>query len=130
MDADDFSVANRFELQINKFKQYNVDIIGGQIDEYDESLRFYLNTRKVPLNNPSIKKTIKYRNNINNVTVMIKKKTFESLGGFPDLYFGEDYILWLLAIEKNYQIINLEETLVIVRTNQDFVNKRLGLIIL
>ncbi len=126
MDADDCSVSNRFELQISEFLNSECDIIGGQIDEYNDSLTRFINKRMVPINFIDIKKAIKYRNTINNVTVMMKKKVFDKLGGYPDLFFGEDYVLWLKAIDNGFKIKNLNETLVLVRTNNDFAVKRLG----
>lgn len=126
MDADDCSVSNRFELQINEFLNSDCEIIGGQIEEYNNSLTKFINKRMVPINLIDIKKSIKYRNTINNVTVMMKKNVFDKLGGYPDLFFGEDYVLWLKAIDNGVKIKNLNETLVLVRTNNNFAVKRLG----
>jgi glycosyltransferase involved in cell wall biosynthesis len=126
MDADDLSISNRFQLQIDHFLETDNDIIGGQIEEYNESLSKFINKREVPTNFEEIKKSMKYRNTINNVTVMMKKDVFNKLGGYPNLYFGEDYLLWLKAIENNFKLSNLSDTLVLVRTNRNFVVKRLG----
>ena len=126
MDADDFSFPDRFELQLKYLYENKFDIIGGQIDEFDESLNNFINSRQVPLTNIDIINTMKYRNAVNNVTVMMRKECFMELGGYPNLYFGEDYVLWLKAIDKGYKIINLNKTLVKVRTDCDFVEKRLG----
>lgn len=126
MDADDVSYHNRFEIQSNIFINSDFDIVGGQIDEYDEILSNLINKRKVPTSNNEIRNVIKFSNPINNVTVMMKKSTFHHLNGFPALYFGEDYVLWLKAIDNNFKICNLEETLVKVRTGNNFVEKRIG----
>jgi len=126
MDADDYSVSNRFELQMNNLFETDIDIIGGQIDEYDENLISLIASRKVPLDNIDIINSMKFRNSINNVTVLMKKKCFQQIGGFPNLYFGEDYILWLNAINAGFKIKNIDITLVKVRTSFQFVEKRLG----
>ncbi len=126
MDADDYSVSNRFELQIKYFIENDIDILGGQIEEYDENLSNLISLRSVPLKKRIIVKNMKFRNSINNVTVFMKKKCFQEIGGFPNLFFGEDYILWLNAIKAGYKIENIDVTLVKVRTSSNFVEKRLG----
>jgi glycosyltransferase involved in cell wall biosynthesis len=127
MDSDDYSIQNRFELQINAFKLNDVDLVGGQIDEYSDNFNTFLQSRKVPLTSEEIRKYFKYRNTINNVTVMIKKSVFDFLGGYPNLNFGEDYVLWAKLLDKNYKVINLNYTLVNVRTENNFLFKRFNL---
>ncbi|HAS0760575.1 TPA: glycosyltransferase, partial [Enterobacter hormaechei subsp. xiangfangensis] len=41
MDTDDICVQNRFSLQLNKFRECDdLQLLGGAIEEYDESMRF------------------------------------------------------------------------------------------
>lgn len=126
MDADDISNINRFEIQSHFILNLDFDIVGGQIDEYDENMMMYINRRSVPTSNNEIRNVIKYKNPINNVTVLMKKNSFKKLNGYPALYFGEDYILWLKAIDNNFKVCNVEETLVNVRTGNNFIEKRVG----
>lgn len=126
MDSDDVCVKNRFELQIPLLFENNYDLVGGQIEELNESLTESISIRSVPLNQSEIINEFKHRNPINNVTVAMKRDLFQALGGYPNLYFGEDYILWLKMAEKDCKFVNLGEVLVKVRTGNDFLNRRFG----
>ncbi|BFG70362.1 glycosyltransferase [Sediminibacterium sp. KACHI17] len=126
MDSDDVSLPNRFEQQIPIIHNQNYDLVGGQIEELDELLKNRISLRTVPLNDEDIKKEFKKRNPINNVTVAIKKEAFLQVGGYPDLYFGEDYVLWVKMAEKKYRFLNLNTILVNVRTGDSFLNRRFG----
>ena len=61
---------------------------------------------------------------MNNVTVALKKEIFLKVGGYPNIFFGEDYILWLKLDKEGYQFHNLKEVLVKVRTGLSFFERR------
>lgn len=126
MDSDDLSCFNRFELQISAFKRGDFDLVGGQIEEYDDDLDRFLQMRSTPVDTVSIKKDLRYRSSINNVTVMIKRDVFLKLGGYANIRFGEDYVLWALFFDNKYVAINLPDTLVKVRTGKSFMLRRYG----
>jgi glycosyltransferase involved in cell wall biosynthesis len=127
MDSDDVSLPDRFLKQIPLLKESCYDLIGGQIQELDETLTKNISIRSVPLNNQDIYKEFKIRNPINNVTVVIKKNIFLELGGYPELFFGEDYVLWVKMAERNCKMINIDSVLVKVRTGEGFLNRRFGI---
>jgi len=124
MDSDDYSYNNRFELQINEFKKGEADLVGGQIDEYNENLDLFLQTRLVPEKYIDIKKNLKYNTTINNVTIIIKKEVFMKIGGYDSINFGEDYIMWAKFIDNGFIATNLSTSLVKVRTGYSFLNRR------
>lgn len=126
MDSDDVSVRSRFRSQVPLLYEGCYDLIGGQISEYDEMLTEVLSIRSVPTNSQDILNTFKFRNPINNVTVVVKKEVFIKLGGYPNLFFGEDYVLWLKFAEGGYRMLNLESVLVKVRTGDEFLSRRFG----
>lgn len=126
MDSDDVSLPERFFKQIPLLFESHYDLIGGQIEELDETLTKSISKRTVPLNDRDIYNEFKLRNPINNVTVVIKRNIFIELGGYPELFFGEDYVLWLKMAERDCRMLNLDSVLVKVRTGEGFLSRRFG----
>lgn len=66
MDTDDVSLKDRFEKQIKYLeKNFEIDLLGGYIEEYDESLIKMIDVKKVPLKLNEIKEKIKRENPFN-----------------------------------------------------------------
>ncbi len=124
MDADDYSISNRFELQIPLIANNMYDIVGGQIAEFYENIDDLISIRRVPLNSIDIKRQLKKKSTMNNVTVAMKKDILIKHGGFPEIYHGEDYLLWIKLAENNYKFFNINEILVKVRTDRNFLTRR------
>jgi glycosyltransferase involved in cell wall biosynthesis len=124
MDSDDICMPNRFELQIPLLYNNQFDIVGGQIVEFENHQDHIISKRIVSLLSNDIKKNLKYRSSMNNVTVALKKEIFLKVGGYPNIFFGEDYILWLKLDKEGYQFHNLKEVLVKVRTGLSFFERR------
>jgi hypothetical protein len=78
----------------------------------------------VPLNSNEIKKQLKRNSAMNNVTVAIKKDIIIKHDGFPEIYYGEDYLLWIKLAEFDYKFFNINEILVKVRTDRNFLKRR------
>lgn len=127
MDADDICVYNRFEKQIEIFKQVDdVDIVGGMINEFIDSPENVVGKRMVPLNDVDIKNYMKRRCPMNLVTVMFKKSSIEAVGGFIDWYCEEDYYLWLRMALANMKFANIKDVLVNVRVGKEMYQRRGG----
>lgn len=128
MDADDISVHNRFELQINEFKKNNdLSVVGGQIYEFAGNIDNIVGKRELPQEDKDIKKYMKKRCPMNQVTVMFKKKDVIDSGNYIDWYCEEDYYLWIRMIEKGYKFYNIQKNLVFVRVNNGMYDRRGGL---
>lgn len=127
MDADDFSLPNRFEKQIAYFKNdKTLTLVGGNIQEYSYDMEEKLNQRVVPSNIKDIRKFAKIRNPFNHMTVMFRKSDVLKVGNYNDISLFEDYYLWikLLLAEKN--VCNIPEILVDVRAGDELIVKRSG----
>ena len=127
MDADDISLAHRFQLQLQKFlNNKKLSIVGGQISEFSGSETNITGIRKVPETHEEILQFAKKRCPMNQVSVMFKKSDVESVGGYVDWYCEEDYYLWLRMLEKGFQFDNVPEVLVNVRAGEEMSSRRGG----
>ena len=127
MDSDDISELNRCEEQLNVFQKMNVDVVGTNIAEFDETMSRFIDYRIVPENDLDIKKFAKKRNPMNHVTVMFKKNAIIDSGGYETMMYFEDYYLWARMIKKEYKFYNIQKSLVKVRGGNDMVLRRGGL---
>lgn len=128
MDTDDVCCKERFENQINIFKRdVSVDILGGQILEFENSISNIISKRMVPINNNDIIEFAKKRNPINHMTVMYKKSKIIELGGYKHHLYMEDYNLWLRAIQAGLIIRNINKSIVYARAGDGLLSRRKGL---
>ena len=127
MDTDDVCIKDRFEKQLEIFKNKDVDIVGSNIDEYDEKMKAITGKRIVPENDISIKKMAKNRNPMNHMTVAYKKDKVLKAGNYLDMPYFEDYYLWVRMIKNNCKFYNIQESLVNVRGGKDMIKRRGGI---
>ncbi len=128
MDADDISEPDRFEKQLKVFCEHpETDIVGGNIYEFTDTPENIVGKREVPTKDSEIKEYMKNRCPMNLVTVMFKKDSVESVGGFIDWYCEEDYYLWLRMAQANMIFCNVEDILVNVRVGEDMYSRRGGI---
>ena len=127
MDADDICTRNRFEKQIEAFRNYpDSDIVGGMITEFIDTPDNVVGKRIVPLEDSEIKEYMQRRCPMNLVTVMFKKSSIEKVGGFIDWYCEEDYYLWLRMALANMKFRNVDDVLVNVRVGKEMYQRRGG----
>lgn len=128
MDADDLSVPDRFEKQLELFEaQPETDIVGGIIDEFIDDPQQVVGIREVPCTDGEIKQYLKTRCPMNQVTVMFKKSSVDAVGGYVDWYNDEDYYLWVRMYLAGMTFANRPDTLVHVRVGKDMYRRRGGM---
>ncbi len=127
MDSDDVSTEDRFEKQLECFRNdEQLDIVGGNISEFVVSEENIVGYRNVPQTDAEIKTYLKTRCPLNHVTVMFKKSAVLDAGGYLDLFWNEDYYLWIRMAENKSIMNNIQEVLVNVRTGADMYQRRGG----
>lgn len=125
MDSDDISSFDRFEKQISYiYKNKDIDVVGGNITEFDDITGKEMSIRAVPNEMCDIKKMLKTRNPMNHVTVIFKKKSVLLSGGYMDCPYFEDYYLWSRMIKKGFVFSNINEELVKVRAGLSMSSRR------
>lgn len=127
MDSDDIARVDRFETQLDFIAAHpQVDILGGQIEEFIGTPDNIVGKREVPLHDNDIKQYLKARCPMNFVTIMAKKQVLENAGGIIDWYCEEDYYLWIRLALQNAVFANCPETLVDVRVGAEMYQRRGG----
>ncbi len=127
MDSDDFSLPERFEKQVSFLEAHpEIDVLGGQIAEYDSTMKNELAVRAVPKSMEEISKRMKIRNGMNHVTVMYKKSSVLNAGNYQHCPYFEDYYLWCRMLKAGYKFHNLDSVLVNVRTGEGMYQRRGG----
>lgn len=125
MDADDVAMSDRFEQQIKLFCD-DTDIVGGDISEFIDSEDNIVSYRKVPCTDSEIKEYLKKRCPFNQMTVMFKKSSVLAAGGYIDLFWNEDYYLWIRMSENGAKMKNTGTVLVNARVGADMYKRRGG----
>lgn len=128
MDADDISMPERFQIQIDEMVRLNVDVLGGWIAEFDEDEKNidHCRIRKTPMEHQCIRKYGQFRNPINHVTILFKKSVFQKIGGYRKIAFYEDYDLVVRFLTAGYKLHNIQKVVVLVRCGNTMFSRRGG----
>lgn len=127
MDADDLSVPNRFEKQLECFLlDSELSIVGGNIQEFIGTPENCVGKRIVPELDTDIKAYMRKRCPMNQVTVMFRKKAVQDSGGYIDWFCDEDYFLWIRMALAEKKFANVPENLVNVRIGEEMYQRRGG----
>ena len=128
MDTDDIAVNNRFEKQLNEFKNNpKLDICGGFIDEFIDNPNEIVARRTVPITMNEIEKYQKRRDAFNHMTVMFKKSAVLKAGNYQPCPLMEDTYLWVRMIQTGAVCMNIPEPLVLARVGKEMFKRRGGL---
>jgi len=129
MDADDIAEENRFELQINEFRNNpDLSIVGGNIAEFSDDAGQVIGYRTVPYSDVDCKEFLKKRNPFNHMTVMFKRGDVLRSGNYPDfMKYYEDYYLWVSMCISGCEFKNIDKVLVKARTGEGMYARRGGL---
>ena len=127
MDSDDIALPDRFEKQLS-FLQANpdIDVVGGQIDEFIGEVDNVVGRREVPCADEDIKVYLKSRCPMNLMTILARKSSIQRVGGYIDWFCEEDYYLWIRMALTGCKFANLPDTLVNVRVGKAMYQRRGG----
>lgn len=127
MDADDYSVKERCEKQLNIFRRNKyVDVVGSNVEEFSESIDNIISHVILPENHEQIIKFAKKRCPIRHPALMYKKSSVLDSGNYSDYYHAQDYNLVVKMIMKGYYFYNIQEPLTYMRVTSDFYKRRGG----
>lgn len=125
MDTDDIAKPDRFEKQLQIFKEHpEIDVCSSWIEEFDENINNILSIKKLPEHHQEIVHYAKYRCPVNHPVVMYKKDAVLKVGGYEG--FPEDYRLWIKMLLNGSRFHNIQESLLYFRFSKDMIKRRGG----
>lgn len=107
MDADDIARPERIQQQLAFMIDNDLDIVGGFFDLIDEHGTSMNQTITIPVNHRQICKDIRWRSCIPHPTWLVRREVYESLGGYRQIPYAEDYDFLLRLLRTNYKTGNL-----------------------
>ncbi len=129
-DADDISLSNRLEKEVN-FLEDNNDIfcVGSFVIKIDEDGEDGEKIEYPPENNDEVIKAIteKCMNPILDPSTMFRRKDFDEIGGYTSdksIWTVPDFDLWLRALSTGKKFSNIQESLVRYRVNEEGVTRK------
>jgi glycosyltransferase EpsE len=124
-DADDISLENRLEKQINFIQKNNLDACSTMAVGMSSKSKIHTLSNFLPL-----KFVLKIKNPFIHGTLIIKKNIFYSIGGYDEkFYYSQDYKLMSDLISSNYKVRILQDPLYLlnqknnISTNNKFEQK-------
>jgi len=127
MDSDDIADVNRIRLQSEFMATHpEVTLLGTQMTDFTISTEHPLPSKIMPLGHEEIQSKLPWRNPINHPTVCFRRDAVLEVGGYPDLEFLEDYLLWCLLISKGHRCHNLDRSLLYYRFDDGTLTRRSG----
>ena len=118
MDADDISLPDRCQKQVERFTaKPNLTMVGGYIEEFETDPDKPFAIREVPLTNDEIRKFARRRQPFNNPAIMYRRGAVFSVGGYRPLRRSEDYDLYVRLLHAGYEGENLQDVLVKFRVD-------------
>ena len=121
-DTDDINLPNRLSTQIPLLeKNRELALISSAVFEKSPNNQiFYKNPYK-----QNLREVIYKFNPINHPTVILNKNILIKAGNYENIKYFEDYYLWLKILKKGYEILLINDPLVIMNTDAQY-RKRWG----
>lgn len=125
MDADDYSMPERCELQIAAFTNNpNLAIVGCLADEFVDDINNVVGCRNVPYTSDGIYNFAKKRNPFNHPTVMYKKSAVIKAGMYSAYRKNQDLDLWIKMLGNGVECMNLTAHVFRFRFDEGTYKKR------
>lgn len=123
-DADDVSVPSRFGRQLDVVTSTDVDVCGAAMWEFDGEVDNLTALRVNPLTHEAIARRMRSNNPINHPTAMYRRVAALAAGGYPDLRFMQDYVLFARMLSRGARMLNLDDPLVYFRAGSELHARR------
>lgn len=127
MDADDISLDDRFEKQLNLFRNDKmVSLVGGGLEEFSNVPGDMRKFRILPERHEDIFRFAKYRCPVNHPCVMFRKSAVLAAGSYLTMHNFEDYYLWVRMLRQGSRFYNIPDVLLYFRTGNNMIARRQG----
>ena len=124
MDADDYSLPERLERQVDYFRQHpGTNVVGSyalDVDARGQPVR----ERRVPVDHQTIVDLV-WSNPFIHTTVMFRREAVLRVGSYAArLQRGQDYDLWFRCVHAGLQLANIPETLVHYHFSEETMRRK------
>lgn len=127
MDADDISTPDRFAKQMTfLLENPDVDVVGGAIEEIDESGNFRHKQILYPESPEECKKFFSRRNPLAHPAVLFRHHFFKKAGCYyrPEYRQNQDTLLWYDGLMKRCNLANIPDVVLHFRMTEGLLKKR------
>jgi glycosyltransferase involved in cell wall biosynthesis len=124
VDADDISAPERFARQLAELVTTGSDVCGASMLEFDGESTNVVARRDVPLGHTAIARRMSTNNPINHPTAMYRRSLAVASGGYPELRFMQDYVLFARLLASGARMTNIAEPLVLYRAGPGLHERR------
>lgn len=126
-DADDISLPERFERQLDFLEQHpEVDLVGSAAAEFLGETGNVVGIRRLPTEHDEIAAYLKINNPVSHPTMLARVAAVQDAGGYRAVHHMEDYDLMARMISRGSRFHNLPEPLVYFRTSESQFERRTG----
>ncbi len=127
MDSDDIAVPQRFETQVEFLTTHpEIDAVGGYIAEFTDDPDDPHAIRRVPLTPEKIADRARFKNPMNQMTVMARREAILDAGNYRRMDPMEDYDLWVRMLVNGLTLANIPQVLAKVRGGEAMYARRGG----
>ncbi|HWU31950.1 MAG TPA: glycosyltransferase [Marmoricola sp.] len=123
-DADDISLPRRFELSWERLERGDLAGLGGALLEFEGEPSNVVATRRLPGSVDEVARYVRVNSPINNPTSVVNTEAARKVGGIRPVHLMEDYDLFARLIAGGYRLENLEDPLVLFRSDPDMFKRR------
>jgi glycosyltransferase involved in cell wall biosynthesis len=124
-DADDICLPRRFSTQIPMIQQ-GLDVVGSAIEEFETNPDAPGVVRPRRTDPGGLAKFARFETPLFHPTVTFRKSAVLAVGGYPELPYLEDYLLWSRMIVAGKRLGNSPEVLVRFRSGAGSYARRGG----
>lgn len=123
MDADDISLPDRLQNQLEYMENNRLDIVGGAYERFvnanenGEVLAF-------PFTHTDILERLKKGNCVPHPAWLVKSEVFELCNGYRDINCCEDYDFIIRAVNKGFKVGNYPECVLRYRYNPNSISRK------
>lgn len=125
-DSDDVCAPDRLTVQAAIAASGQVDLFGGQAEEFERSPGDLGQSREVPRSQQDILRYCRRRNPFNHMTVCFRTSLVREAGGYPCIPFMEDYALWAVLLARGARAMNAPQVVVHARVGGGMYARRGG----
>lgn len=124
MDADDISIKNRLELQMDYINENKgIDLLGGRIRFIDEDNKIIAGDNYRPQSFEEIKVHLKHWNAFAHPTLIYSKKAIVNIGKYREIDCAEDYDLVTRFILSGYRVENINDVILEYRVRETSISQ-------